>query len=367
MNQNGFKFHDSWGPEYILKVYDNKSGMRGILVVDNTRLGLGKGGIRMTPNITEEEVFRLARTMTWKNALAGIPFGGAKAGMIFDPDKDRNKKEAMVRAFARAISNFVPKNYIAGPDVNSGEIEMKWIADELNSRKASTGKPSRMGGLPHELGSTGFGVAEAAKVAARLKNIDLKNAKIAIEGFGNVGSFAFKFLSKAGAKIVAVADSRGAILNNNGLDFKKLAYLKKIRKRVSDYNDAKKLTRDGFFGLKIDILILATVTDVINKSNKNKIRANIIVEGANIPMRENIEAEFHRRGILIVPDMIANAGGVISSYAEYKGYKSKKMFAMVKQNINRTTQTVLKKSLRYNKNPRQVALDLARKIIRKAS
>ncbi len=350
---------DKFGPEYIVKVYDPKIGMEGFLVIDNTVLGPGKGGIRMTPNVNEEEVWRLARTMTWKNALADLPFGGAKAGIVWPGGSEKLKKQ-FIQSFAKLIKIFTPKKYIAGPDVNTGEKEMQWFVEAVGNLRSATGKPKKLGGLPHELGSTGFGVAQATIIAAQFKNLDIKQATIAIEGFGNVGSFAAKFLSKEGAKIVAVSDSKGAIYNPKGLDYKTLMKIKLQKGSVVEYPEGEKLSRDEFFGLEVDILIPASVTDVINETNKDKIKAKIIVEGANIPMKENIEEELFKRGILIVPDFVANAGGVISSYAEYRGYDSKKMFELVKRKIVKATKYVLEESIKNNKNPREVALEIAR-------
>mgnify|MGYP001610613905 CR=1 FL=1 len=359
---------DEFGPEIMMSVYDPRTGMRGFLVVDNTALGMGKGGIRMTPNVSMEEVFRLARTMTWKNALAGIPFGGAKGGIIWPAGKSDSIKKKYVQAYANLVGHLIPKKYIAGPDVNSGEREMQWIAEALKNKKASTGKPAKMGGLPHELGSTGFGVAESAKIALELTGIDIGRARIGIEGFGNVGSFAFKFLNEAGANIVAVSDSRGtAYFEDGGFEVAKLSLLKKQKKSVSDYPKADKLEKSSIFNLPLDVLVLATVTDVINESNKNSIKSKIIVEGSNIPMSEKIEMELFKKGILVVPDFVANAGGVISSYAEYMGYSPKKMFAIVKEKINQSSRAVLSESLKKNKNPREIAIKIAReKVIAKS-
>jgi glutamate dehydrogenase/leucine dehydrogenase len=361
---------DQFGPEYVLKVYDPKIGMAGFLVIDNTKRGPGKGGIRMTANVTEEEVWRLARTMTWKNAIADIPFGGAKAGIVW-PGGTAKLKKQYIQSFARTIKPFIPKYYIAGPDVNTGEQEMRWFVEATGDWRSATGKPAnlciktqagkRKCGLPHELGSTGFGVAHAARVASELKKIPIANATVAIDGFGNVGSFAFKFLKQFGATIVAVRDSRGTAYLPSGLEFKKLIKLKSQNQSVSDYPGATKLSPDEIFGLEVDILIPASVTDVINEHNKNAIRAKIIVEGANIPMSEEIEEELFGRGILIVPDFIANAGGVISSYAEYRGYSPERMFELVKQKVSRNTKLVLEESLKSKKNPRAVALALAKK------
>jgi len=229
---------DEWGPEKILSVYDPKTGMKGFTVIDNTALGPGKGGIRMVPDVTVGEVFCLARAMTWKNALADLPFGGAKSGIVWDC---KSNKDVLIRAFARAIKPLVPSQYIAGPDMNTTEKEMAAIADELGTRKASTGKPEEMGGLPHELGSTGFGIAEATDVTVKFLGWDINNVSVAIEGFGNVGIFAAKFLSEKGAKIVAVSDSKGTIYNPKGMNVEKLIEVKEETDAVKNYGDGKVL------------------------------------------------------------------------------------------------------------------------------
>jgi len=354
---------DEWGPEQIVTVYDPALDMNGFVVIDNTALGVGKGGSRMTPTVSVEEVFRLARTMTWKNALAGIPFGGAKSGIVMPGDIDIKTKKAFVQSFARALKPLIHNSYVMGPDVNSGEREMDWFAEALKDRNSATGKSLKKGGLPHELGSTGFGVAHAARVAMNLMGMDIKKTTVAIEGFGNVGSFAFKFLSEMGARIVAIGDSRGTAYKEDGFDFDKIMAIRKQRKSVSEYPGAKPMTRNAIFGLKVDVLIPATVTDVINDKNKRSIKAKLIVEGANIPMSDTIEKELFKKGIMIVPDFVANAGGVISSYAEYKGYKPKRMFSMVKSKVTKAAREVVSRSLKRRQNPRTVAEKLAKEIV----
>lgn len=367
------KGKDIFGPEYVVRVHDPEIGMTGFLVIDNTALGPGKGGVRMTSNITEEEVFRLARTMTWKNALAGIPFGGAKAGIVWQGGSSR-LKQAYIQSFARAIKPLLPAKYIAGPDVNTGEKEMKSFVEATGNWITATGKPAnycveilgekKQCGIPHEFGSTGFGVAHATAVAASAKGLDLRKSTVAIHGFGNVGTFAYQFLTEMGAKIVALADREGAVFSSNGFDGNVIHSL--IRGNRSLLPRLKKFSIQpaSFWGVQADILIPASVTDVINPSNKHMIKSKIIVEAGNIPMRENIEEELSRKGIMIVPDFVANAGGVISSYAEYQGYSPEKMFELVKNKIIQSTRTVLKESVRKRKNPRSVALELAMKKVR---
>ena len=360
--------------EYIIEVSDPKIGMEGILVIDNTVLGPGKGGIRMTPDITTEEVCRLAQTMTLKNALADIPFGGAKGGIRWPGGSEELKKE-FVQSYARAISPFIPAKYIAGPDVNTGEKEMSWLVEATGLWHAATGKPENLcvevpgnckGGLckkcgiPHEAGSTGFGVAQATRIAAEVMGINIKGAEISIHGFGNVGTFAYRFLTKMGAKITAIADKDSVIYSKDGFDKNQIGKLIKEKKAVSHYRgNVKKLKAEEFWKIPVDILIPASVTDVINDTNKKHIKAKIIVEAANIPMRENIEDEFLQKGVLIVPDFVANSGGVISSFCEHEGHTLDLMFKTVENKITNTARIVLEESIRKNKNPRHVALELA--------
>lgn len=368
---------DRFGPEYIVKVYDSKIGMEGFLVIDNTALGPGKGGIRMTANVDEEEVFRLARTMTWKNALFGLPFGGAKAGIVWKGGSDELKKQ-FIQNFARAIKIFTPKKYIAGPDVNTGEQEMQWFAEATGNWRSATGKPANFCimtthkrwkercGIPHESGSTGFGVAWATSIATEVAGFYLKNSTVAIHGFGNVGTFTFKFLTEMGAKVVALADLSATIFEKNGFDKKTIEKMIESKKPLKNYPFGKKIKPEVFWGLPVDILIPASVTDVINEPNKNKIKAKIIVEAANIPMKENIEEELSEKGIIIVPDIIANAGGVISSYSEYRGYHPMKMFEIVRRKIVKNTRLVLETSKKKKILPRKLAVEIAKKRVEEA-
>jgi len=389
MEHKDFLFHDEWGPEYVVKVYDLATGMRGVLVIDNTWRGPGKGGMRMTTSVSEEEVFRLARTMTWKNALVDLPFGGAKSGIIWDGGSDE-KKKAYVQSFARAIAHFTPKKYISAPDVNVGEREMQWFVEATGNWRSATGKPanycmpvlnrslslkkgeekpeewrSEKCGLPHEYGSTGFGVAHATKVTTEVLGIDLNGARVAIHGFGNVGTFAYQYLTEMGARVIALADRDSVILDENGFNKAKIEKIISDRKPLSAYPGGRKLKPDDFWKIESDILIPASVTDVIHKKNKHLIKTRIIVEAGNIPMRESIEEEFHKKGIMIVPDFVANSGGVISSYAEYRGYNPTRMFSLIEARIQKSTRQVLRRSIKEKKNPRTVAMTLAQEKVRK--
>lgn len=365
--------HDEFGPEKIVEVYDAKTGMRGILVIDNTALGPGKGGIRMTPSVSVEEVFRLARTMTWKTAISELPFGGAKSGIMADPKKiTKEHKHELIRAFSKAIKPLCPSRYIAAPDINTTEEDMAVFVQANGSLRSATGKPSNLCeapghycGIPHEFGSTGIGVAHATKVATEFIGLDLNGATIAIEGFGNVGSFAAESLGSMGAKIVAVSDSKGCIYNADGLDFNKLTEAKKSGS-VINCNPGKIMRNEDIFELGVDVLIPAALPDVINANNVNDIRAKIVVEAANIPMKPEMEEVLFSKNVLVVPDFVANAGGVISSYAEYRGYHPKEMFKMVENKIKKNVEIVLKLAAEKNIKPRDAAMNISMERVRSA-
>lgn len=358
---------DGIGPERIFQVYNPRLGLRGFVVIDNTARGPGKGGIRMTPTVSVEEVFKLARTMTWKTAMADLPFGGAKAGIVADPKTfSSNHKRALMRAFGEALRPVAPSMYVSAPDINTGEGEMRWLYEGNGSLKSCTGKPADLGGIPHELGSTGFGVFHSTRVAAPFAGIDLDGATVAIEGFGNVGSFAAKFLAGEGAKIVAASDSKGVAYLPKGMDFAKLDKVKKEQRTVTAYPGAKTLAGPKIVELPVDILITAAIPDLINAANKGRVKAKLIVEGSNIPMKHEIEEQLRKRGTLVVPDFVANAGGVISSYVEYIGGKPAQMFKLVEQKVTKNTRMVLDASKKSGKPPRKEAERIAQERVLRA-
>ncbi len=368
------EFADEWGPEKVLQVYDPHTRMQGILVIDNTALGPGKGGIRMMSTVNVEEVFRLARTMTWKCALAELPFGGAKSGIIVNLQKiSKEEKMNLIKAFASALKPLSPSQYIAAPDINTGEEEMAAYALANGSLKSCTGKPPDMCvrpgeecGIPHEYGSTGYGVFHATKVAAEHIGITLKEAPIAIEGFGNVGSSLAMYLNKFGGKVVAVSDSGGCVYNPDGINYEKLKKIKEETGSVINYRPSQVLRHEEIFELQVDVIVPASIPDVINEKNVDKIKAKLIVEAANIPATYEIEGRVHEKGVQIVPDIIANAGGVISSYAEYIGENPQRMFEMIEEKIIRNVRLVMKKAQDEKISPRDAALKIAQKRVREA-
>ncbi|MBI4020616.1 MAG: Glu/Leu/Phe/Val dehydrogenase [Candidatus Aenigmarchaeota archaeon] len=357
---------DRFGPEKILEVSNPKVGMHGFVVVDNTALGPGKGGIRMTPTVTIDEVAKLARTMTWKCALADLPFGGAKSGIVADDRQlTPEKKKDLIRAFAEALKPVCPKYYIAAPDMNMGEEEMRVFVEANGSYKSATGKPATMCvrpgekcGIPHEYGSTGFGVYHAGMVALEHLGKDITDVTVAIEGLGNVGSFAAKYFSEAGARLVALSDSKGVLYNKEGIDYAAAVEAKKKSGTVTSCRPGTILPAADIVGVEADVLITAAVPDLITARNVDQVKARLVIEGSNIPTTSELEATLHRRQILVIPDFVANAGGVISSYAEYRGKNPEDMFALVKKKIRKNTALVLKRM--GGQTPREAAMQIAR-------
>jgi len=354
--------YDEFGPQKIIEVYRPKSSMRGIVVLDNLALGPGKGGIRMTPTVSVNEVARLARVMTWKNALADLPFGGAKAGIIGNSkNMTKKQKEDIVRSFAEEIAIVCPDLYIGAPDMYMGQEEMSWIADTIDNPQACTGKPSAMGGLPHELGSTGYGVYLAALEAIKFKGMKPENITFAVEGFGNVGRFATEHLCKKGAQLIAVSDSRGMIEDKNGIPFNKIIDIKDTKGSIIYYDERGSKVPNAILDVKADILITAAKADLIQTMDIDRLNFSIIVQGSNISMISSVEERCHGKGITIIPDMAANAGGVISSYAEYKNFLPDEMFSLIDSIIPEKISHILKESTDKGISPRKAAMKIAQK------
>ncbi len=351
---------DDLGPAKVVHVYEPTCGLEAILVIDNVACGPSLGGVRMVPDVTTEEVFRLARSMTIKNAAAGLPFGGGKAGIIADPKKA--DKETLIRAFALAIRDLT--EYIPGPDMGTDETCMAWIHDEMGR---SVGLPRVLGGIPlDELGATGFGLSQCAEIAAPFCGLDLEGARMAIEGYGNVGRHVARFLEEQGVVLVAASDSQGAIHNPDGMPAAEVENAKRETGSVTAYASATKITSEELFAVPCDILIPAARPDAIHEGNVAGIQAKLVLPGANIPATPKAESTLHERGILMVPDVIANAGGVICAAAEYHNKSQSAAFEEITEKIRHNTQLILERSRDDTVQPRAAVMDLAGKRIRKA-
>ena len=354
------QFCDEYGPEKICFVHEPRVGMRGIVVVDNTAAGPAIGGIRMAPDVTTDEVFRLARAMTWKNALAGLPHGGGKSAIIADPKAPN--KETLIRHFARGIEAL--SGYIPGPDMGTDETAMAWVRDEIGR---SVGLSKVLGGIPlDQIGATGFGIAICAEVIQDFTDIKLDGAAISIQGFGNVGQHAARFLQERGARLVTATDLDGTVHDPDGIDVEKLVELKQTTGRVTDYEGGEKFGRDDFIDLPCDIFVPAARPDVINRENAPLLNCKAILQGANIPITAEGERIVHDRGIISVPDFVANAGGVICAAVEYRGDTQKQAFAAIEEKIRENTAAVLELARQHSQMPLEAAHALARQRVAEA-
>jgi glutamate dehydrogenase (NAD(P)+) len=297
----------------------------GYRVQYNITLGPAKGGIRYHPGVTLDEVTALAAWMTWKCAVADVPFGGGKGGIICDPTRmSRGEIERLTRRYCAEIIDAIgPDKDIPAPDVNTNEQIMAWFMDTYSMHMGTTvtgvvtGKPVELGGSLGRREATGRGVMITTREAARHLGIDMKGATVAIQGFGNVGSVSADLLSDLGAKVVAVTDWKGGVHNPKGLDIKKLLAHAQQNKTVAGFPGADSIDGSKIFGLDVDILIPAALENQITAANEGQIKAKIIAEGANGPTTPDAHLALHSRGVFVIPDILANAGGVTTSYFEW--------------------------------------------------
>jgi len=297
----------------------------GYRVQYNITLGPAKGGIRYHPDVTLDEVKALAAWMTWKCAVANIPFGGGKGGVVCDPTKmSRRELEALTRRYIAEIVDAIgPEKDVPAPDVNTNEQTMAWVMDTYSmhvghtTTSVVTGKPIAMGGSLGRREATGRGVMITTREAAKHLGLDIKNATVAVQGFGNVGSVSAQLISRLGAKIVAVTDWKGGVYNAKGLDVDKLVKWTAEKKTVAGFPEAEALAGDKIFGMDVDILVPAALENQITIETAPKIRAKIVAEGANGPTTPEAHKHLHERGVFVIPDILANAGGVTTSYFEW--------------------------------------------------
>jgi glutamate dehydrogenase/leucine dehydrogenase len=357
---------DDLGPEAVVLLRHPPTGVTAIVVVDNTAGGPAIGGVRMAPDVTVEEVARLARSMTLKNAAARLPHGGAKAGIIADPTMPAAEKEVVVRWFAGAIRDL--RSYIPGPDMGTDERCMAWVHDEIGR---SVGLPAALGGIPlDELGATGFGLAIAAEAAEAAGVVALQGARVAVQGFGAVGRHVARFLSERGARLVAASDSQGALVDPDGLPVEELIAWSRAGRPLVAFDraggGAARADREALIAVDCDILVPAARPDVITEANVDDVRTRMVLEGANIPLTAKAEAVLHDRGVLCLPDWIVNAGGVICGSVEHAGGTRALAFAQIEETVRANTATVIAQSAEEGELPRDVADRLAVSRVREA-
>jgi glutamate dehydrogenase (NAD(P)+) len=357
-----FALGDAWGPAKVIHVREPELGLQGTLVVDNAAAGPAIGGLRIAPDVTTDECFRLARAMTLKNAAAGLPHGGGKSVLVGNPHMPRAQKEALLRAFAYALRG--ERDYIFGPDMGTDETCMAWVHDEIGR---AVGLPRERGGIPlDELGATGFGLRHAAEIAAKRLGFPLAGARFVVQGFGSVGVHAARRLAADGALLVGAADSHGAIACAEGIDVEALSAWKRGGTSVAEFPGVRRIGAAELVGLDCEIWIPAARPDAIGAAEAPRVRARVIAPGANIAVTREAEAILAARGVVCLPDFIANAGGVICAAAEYRGATEQAAFAAIAERICANTQAVLEAAQTRGITPRAAAEDLALERVRRA-
>jgi glutamate dehydrogenase (NAD(P)+) len=345
----------------------------GFRVQYNITLGPAKGGIRYHPAVTLDEVTALAAWMTWKCAVAHIPFGGGKGGVICDPTKmSKREIEALTRRYIAEIVDAIgPEKDVPAPDVNTNDQIMAWVMDTYSmhvghtTTSVVTGKPVELGGSLGRREATGRGVMIATREAAKHVGIDITKARVALQGFGNVGSISAQLLGQLGARVVAVTDWKGGVYNDNGIDVEQLMAHVQQHQTVHGFSDAEPLGEGKLFGLDVDILIPAALENQITKDNAPTIKARIIVEGANGPTTPDAHRHLHERGVFVVPDILANSSGVTTSYFEWVqdryGYfwSEKEVNERLELKMCEAFDAVLKTSIKYTVDMRTAAYIVA--------
>lgn len=297
----------------------------GFRVQHNAARGPYKGGIRYHPELTLDDLKALAMEMTWKCSLAGVPFGGAKGGIVCSPKiLSKGELERLTRRYTYAIMPIIGiEKDIPAPDVNTNEQIMAWMMDTYSMKNGYctpgivTGKPVSVGGSLGRTDATGLGIAYTIAHAIKYKKMNLKNLKVVIQGYGNVGSAVGKFLSEMGCKIIAVSSSKGGIYNPKGLNHHALMKHYQENGSFDHFPHGEGVTNESLLELPCDVLVPAAMSNQITRDNAERIRARLIVEGANGPITMEADQRLTGRRISVVPDILANAGGVIVSYFEW--------------------------------------------------
>ncbi|KON27439.1 hypothetical protein AC481_04705 [miscellaneous Crenarchaeota group archaeon SMTZ-80] len=369
-NSNVSAFLDKWGPEEVLQVYDPEINMQGILVIDNTTLGPGNGGIQISPTITPKKMFQLARTRTWSCALADVPFGGAKAGIKADPsciDKIR-----YIKSFANKISHTVPYRYIATADLNVGQQEIAEFVNSVADRCGATGKPENMDGIPCELGTIGFGISVAIDVTSSILNShinlpkQLSDATIVINGFENAGSAIAKYFINKGSKIVAISDQCNAIYDSNGIDIENaLKYFNAPpeKRSLKKYKLATALSIEDIIDVDCDVFVSVSGKNLLTEKTISILKAKYFVEEINDPITPVIDQLLNKKGVLVLPNILTDIGSVICSNAEYNRSSVETTFSCMESKVKEVTELVVQRSLETNTPIRRVAQEIAQEKI----
>ena len=338
-------------------------------------IGPSKGGIRMLHDVSLDDITGLAMEMTWKTALIGVPFGGGKSGICFDPQQlSKQDKERVIRSFIRGAKNYIgPEIYVPAPDMGTNEEDMGHIGDCISYSAGTsitngcfvTGKPVILGGIMGRKEATGKGVVYTAMAACEKLGIDVAQAKVVVQGFGNVGSVAARVIAQAGAKIIAVSDVDGGIFNPDGIDIDKLVEYEQRNGALKGFAGCDAITNKELLELECDILMPSASQSQINEGNASNIKASIIAEGANAPTTPKADEILNEKGVFIVPDILCNAGGVFVSYLEYTQETQREQMDIehvekrLEERMQKKFEVVYEYSQNNNVTMRQASMDIA--------
>jgi glutamate dehydrogenase (NAD(P)+) len=336
----------------VLMDDDTVEVFTGYRVLHNTSRGPAKGGIRFDMQVNIDEVKALAAWMTWKCAVVNIPFGGAKGGVICDPSKlSIGELERLTRRYTAGIINLLgPDSDVPAPDVNTNERVMAWVMDTYSMHMRHTvtavvtGKPVEMGGSLGRREATGRGCMFVTREALKHLGLEMKGARVAVQGFGNVGSVTAQLLHREGCKIVAISDRTGALHEPKGIDVDAAVKHYAEHKSLEGFKAGTRITNDQLLQMEVDVLVPAALENVITKENAGGIRAKVICEGANGPTTSQAEAILDEKGVFVIPDILANAGGVTVSYFEW--VQDRGGYFWDEETVNRRLETIMVHSFR---------------------
>lgn len=361
---------DELGPEVVLFVSDPETGMRGLLVVDCSVLGPCGGGTRMMPDLTPREVADLARSMTYKFGILGLPRGGSKAGLWGDPSCDPEEKRRIMRAFGRRLKPFLQSNYVAvGPDMGVTVNDLTDVYEGANVVNARSGLFARLvENDPAAYHITGFGVATSIRAALGTMKSDMAGARVAIEGFGQVGAGTARYVDRFGGKVVAISTLQGAIYNPDGLD---VARLLELRRSVGDdcvlsYEKAERIPLSSLYFLPVDVVVPGARPYVIHEGNIGDLNTRAIVSGANIAVTRGAYEALYNKGVVIVPDFISNAGAAVASWVDFLAGDFDQALTTIDRLLGHLTTDVLQEAEKTGRSPYTVATDRVKQRIQEA-
>ncbi|MCX6005462.1 MAG: hypothetical protein NT082_07320 [Chloroflexi bacterium] len=357
---------DELGPEKIMYVYDAVTGMKGVVVVDTLSLAGAAGGTRMLADITTEEIVRLARAMTYKFAILDLPIGGAKAGIWAEQEIRGLQRKELLVSFGNAVKALLASEITLGPDMGTDMDDVATFYQGAGVQQRFSGLSLQMiDGEPLEDHAPGYGVVVAALAACQLVKLDIKGAKVAIEGFGKVGGGVARYFSESGARVVAISTRHGTAYNKDGLDIPALLQARKTSgdKAVAEYKHAKHSKPQDLYTLPVDILVPGARPYVINKKNAGSIKAMVISSMANIPITMEAEEILFQKRIVSVPDFISNAGGIILAVIDMLGGTSDNVFTVLRNYLGPLTTQILNEAKQQNINPRSLAVKKCREKI----